>query len=430
MSEIASKTTGTLSLVHYISYNLCIEWRPNDHYLIADADAQEQDDWSLVDTISKRQRTASECAVFNNTPTNTPNQNDITIQTKTKLLRTKIIDLKCIEVLKNGHIFRLINKSDGKANSEYFFQNGNGDGFVRTMQTTHCLRRNRNHRGQYDIISNSDYDKEKLQKTFAELKLDDIKSQHGGSWISTMVRNPFEHTIDFLTKMSDYTYQTNDQQTKQSPTETDAINSHSVTSNNDEYEVLSTSPRRNDDDDDKYPKLPPRPKVSRGSSLSIKQWEEFHSEDGRISDSNRVKEVIFRGGVENELRKDVWKFLLNYYDWNSTTEQRGQHRAKKEKEYYQMKMQWLSMSEQQERNFSDYRDRKCQIEKDVKRTDRTLDFFAGDENPNLSRLQDILMTYVMYNFNLGYVQGMSDLLAPILSTMENEVSQIVIILNE
>lgn len=31
------------------------------------------------------------------------------------------------------------------------------------------------------------------------------------------------------------------------------------------------------------------------------------------------------------------------------------------------------------------------------------------------------MTYVMYNFDLGYVQGMSDLLSPILFLMDNEV---------
>lgn len=88
---------------------------------------------------------------------------------------------------------------------------------------------------------------------------------------------------------------------------------------------------------------------------------------------------------------------------------------------FKMKLQWLSMSQIQEKNFADYRERKCQIEKDVKRTDRTQEYFAGDDNPNLGVLQDILMTYVMYNFDLGYVQGMSDLLAPILCIMNNEV---------
>ena len=54
-------------------------------------------------------------------------------------------------------------------------------------------------------------------------------------------------------------------------------------------------------------------------------------------------------------------------------------------------------------------------------TDRTLPFFAGENNRNLQLLCDILMTYVMYNFDLGYVQGMSDLLSPILYIMTDEV---------
>ena len=49
-------------------------------------------------------------------------------------------------------------------------------------------------------------------------------------------------------------------------------------------------------------------------------------------------------------------------------------------------------------------------------------FFEGENNPNVALLEEILMTYVMYNFDLGYVQGMSDLLAPILFVMGgNEV---------
>jgi len=59
-------------------------------------------------------------------------------------------------------------------------------------------------------------------------------------------------------------------------------------------------------------------------------------------------------------------------------------------------------------------------DKDVYRTDRTLDFYAGEGNENLVKLHNVLMTYVMYNFDLGYVQGMSDLLSPILMIMNSD----------
>lgn len=41
------------------------------------------------------------------------------------------------------------------------------------------------------------------------------------------------------------------------------------------------------------------------------------------------------------------------------------------------------------------------IEKDVSRTDRTHPFYEGENNPNIQMLRDILMTYCMYNFDLG-----------------------------
>ena len=60
-------------------------------------------------------------------------------------------------------------------------------------------------------------------------------------------------------------------------------------------------------------------------------------------------------------------------------------------------------------------------DKDVLRTDRTNPYFEGDNNKNLEIMHDILMTYNMYNFDLGYVQGMSDLLAPLMVIFDNEV---------
>uniref|UniRef100_A0A1I7XA38 TBC1 domain family member 15 n=1 Tax=Heterorhabditis bacteriophora TaxID=37862 RepID=A0A1I7XA38_HETBA len=90
-------------------------------------------------------------------------------------------------------------------------------------------------------------------------------------------------------------------------------------------------------------------------------------------------------------------------------------------EYVRMKAQWQSISDDQESRFFKFSKRKGLVEKDVARTDRALDFFKGEENSNLTMLQNILMTYVMYNFDLGYVQGMSDFASPLLFVMGNEV---------
>lgn len=398
MPEILNSTTGTLSLVHYTNNVLCIEWKPNDNFIIADADTQVQDDWSFVDTIAKRTRTASETIVFNTSSGIISHKEPSPIvpgthqsQNKPRIIRAKIVDLKFIEVFKNSHAIRLVNKSDGKSHSEYFFQHGNADSFLRTLKTTHCLQVSRHNRNVYEISDNMEYDKEKLQKTFAELKIEDIKG--GGGWISNIVRNPIGHTFDFLAKMSDaYTVLPGVVQVVQSgytspqraAAEEAYHGSSMATSSNDEYEVLGTSPRPSSEsssidnhvkeDEDK---LPPRQKIMRGSALTEKQWCEFMSEDGRITDAERVKEVIFRGGIANSLRSEVWKFLLEYYSWDSTKDERIEHRKKRSQEYFQMKLQWLSMTPEQEKNFSDYRDRKCQIEKDVKRTDRTEEFYQG-----------------------------------------------------
>ncbi|KAJ3192853.1 GTPase activating protein, partial [Entophlyctis luteolus] len=86
---------------------------------------------------------------------------------------------------------------------------------------------------------------------------------------------------------------------------------------------------------------------------------------------------------------------------------------------------------------SKLKERKHRIEKDVVRTDRSTWFFQGtpEDNDasskpvnaankfshNLELLKSILITYCMYDFDVGYVQGMNDLLSPILAVMDDEV---------
>uniref|UniRef100_A0A671XL90 TBC1 domain family, member 17 n=1 Tax=Sparus aurata TaxID=8175 RepID=A0A671XL90_SPAAU len=108
--------------------------------------------------------------------------------------------------------------------------------------------------------------------------------------------------------------------------------------------------------------LGPRPDVTRGQPLD--KWEEFLDPEGRVKNPEKVKELVFKGGVTPPLRKEVWKFLLGFYPWNSTAKEREDILRVKTDEYFRMKVQWKSVS---------------------------------------------------------YVQGMSDLLSPILFVTQNEV---------
>lgn len=165
--------------------------------------------------------------------------------------------------------------------------------------------------------------------------------------------------------------------------------------------------------------LGPRPDVTRGRPLD--QWEEFLDPEGRVLHPERIKKLVFRGGITPSLRKEAWKFLLGFYPWNSTMKEREDILRVKTDEYFRMKVQWKSVSEEQEMRNSLLRGYRNLIERDVSRTDRNNTFFSGNDNPGLTLLHDVLMTYCMYNFDLGYVQGMSDLLAPLLFVTQNEV---------
>ncbi|XP_074552112.1 TBC1 domain family member 17 isoform X1 [Halichoeres trimaculatus] len=165
--------------------------------------------------------------------------------------------------------------------------------------------------------------------------------------------------------------------------------------------------------------LGPRPQVTRGRPLDT--WEEFLDAEGRVKNPDKIKEIVFRGGISPPLRKEAWKFLLGFYPWNSTTKEREDILRVKTDEYFRMKVQWKSVSEEQEMRNSLLRGYRSLIERDVSRTDRHNTFFSGNDNPGLTLLHDVLMTYCMYNFDLGYVQGMSDLLSPLLFITQNEV---------
>ncbi|KAI9790642.1 MAG: GTPase activating protein [Peltula sp. TS41687] len=176
--------------------------------------------------------------------------------------------------------------------------------------------------------------------------------------------------------------------------------------------------------------------------VTIPEWNKFFdARTGRLQITpDEVLERIFHGGLDAEdgVRKEAWLFLLGVYSWDSSGDERRAIMSGKRDEYIRLKGAWWERlgggggpGEQGEW----WREQKARIEKDVHRTDRQIPLFAGEDTPHpdpdspfsevgtnvhLEQMKDMLLTYNEYNRDLGYVQGMSDLLAPIYAVMQDD----------
>ncbi|KAK4535399.1 hypothetical protein CDCA_CDCA04G1424 [Cyanidium caldarium] len=140
----------------------------------------------------------------------------------------------------------------------------------------------------------------------------------------------------------------------------------------------------------------------------------------RAVDPLALKRAIFAGGLEPDARRIAWPYLLGVLPWSLPPEQEPEQREQLAVEYATLRQQWSSISEKQERRFTQYRERRFQIEKDVVRTDRTLELFHDERGPAQQHLFHVLLTHTFFNFDLGYCQGMSDLAAPVVYVMGGE----------
>ncbi|KJR89942.1 GTPase-activating protein GYP7 [Sporothrix schenckii 1099-18] len=180
----------------------------------------------------------------------------------------------------------------------------------------------------------------------------------------------------------------------------------------------------------------------RRKPVTLKEWNAFFdARTGRLSvTTDEVKERIFHGGLhaEDGVRKEAWLFLLGVHEWYSTADERKARTASLRDQYIKLKGQWwdrlVDLGGQGEEG-EWWREQRGRIEKDVHRTDRNVVIFAGENIPHpdpdspfaevgtnvhMEQLKDLLLTYNEYNRELGYVQGMSDLLAPIYAVVQDD----------
>lgn len=196
--------------------------------------------------------------------------------------------------------------------------------------------------------------------------------------------------------------------------------------------------------------------LERSFPLTKTKWDSFFDSQGRLCITiNEIKDYIFHGGIDTmELRKEVWLFLLGVCPWDSSKDERDQILATLTETYQEYKNKWMfrvtSFDDMEEMGKEEeyWNDQVFRIEKDVLRNDRNLPLYHFNtvdgrpeegrnednsnpdnedsdnwsiKNPHLLKLRDILKTYNVFNDNLGYVQGMCDLLSPIYYVFQDEV---------
>ncbi|CAD0091867.1 unnamed protein product [Aureobasidium mustum] len=162
--------------------------------------------------------------------------------------------------------------------------------------------------------------------------------------------------------------------------------------------------------------------------VTLKEWNAFFDSHGRLQVTpDEVKERVFHG---------AWLFLLGVHDWNSTRDERKAKMNSLNDEYIRLKGAWWDRMTDEDGTLEErewWKEQKMRI--DVHRTDRNIPLFAGEDIPHpdptspfaevgtnvhLEQMKDMLLTYNEYNKDLGYVQGMSDLLAPIYAVMQDD----------
>ncbi|XP_055541047.1 small G protein signaling modulator 2-like isoform X2 [Wyeomyia smithii] len=85
------------------------------------------------------------------------------------------------------------------------------------------------------------------------------------------------------------------------------------------------------------------PDIGAEDGLTRARWEELHDEKGVVAADQEVYRLVYYGGVEHDIRKEVWPYLLGHYTFGSTPEERAEL-DENTKHYYETTMsEWLAV---------------------------------------------------------------------------------------
>lgn len=72
-------------------------------------------------------------------------------------------------------------------------------------------------------------------------------------------------------------------------------------------------------------------------------WEELHGENGVVEDETEVYRLVYFGGVEPAIRKEVWPYLLGHYSFGTTQDDRDELDRNTQAYYETTMSEWLAV---------------------------------------------------------------------------------------
>ncbi|KOB73991.1 Uncharacterized protein OBRU01_09765, partial [Operophtera brumata] len=70
-------------------------------------------------------------------------------------------------------------------------------------------------------------------------------------------------------------------------------------------------------------------------------WRTMTDEKGAVNDKDEVYRLVYYSGVQHEIRKEVWPYLLGYYEFGSTAHERVEQDIECRKQYETVMSEWL-----------------------------------------------------------------------------------------